>query len=529
MLLTSCHHALHTLLLVSLLLLPISALIPFGSFPRPMGVAVDSSGFVYVADQQLQAAYKLSPNGTVLRNYTDSFYLPSPACVCVDSALSYVYVSSNQFVAQFRNNVSSALRLFPNQWIVQSMTVDSQGSLYVVLYNFLSNPAGYINRFLPNGTLAQVFTSSSLVFPRGVVVDAALNVYIGVPNANSIYVFSPSGAVIGSYSSSYGYYWLALDDRGDLLTSDSVNPVTLRNLSTTPVAVMRSASASAAAVLNTWPLGVSAFAQGLAYDNSTGPTHGTLYLNVGNSYVAVLTPPYANVQPPVQSSTAVPAVTLGSSSPAASTMSSAGSRSSSVVSSALSSSLTSARVGSSSSLSSSALSSSTLSSSAASSSTPSSSAVSFSLPSSSALPSSPSSPATSPANPTPASASSSLAASSVAAAVSSSAARSPSSSSSSTAAVLPPPSSSSLAAPSSSPTARPASTASPLLTSSVAADAGTSPAAATAGSASSSASSYTAVFPTGVQLSAAPVGREGPAWLLLLVAVSAAAALAGVA
>lgn len=133
-------------------------------FYEPHGVAVDTSGNVYVADYFMSTIRKITPAGSVT--------------TLAGSAGSAGFVNGQGTAAKFKG--------------LQSIAVDSDGNLYVA---DAGNRA--IRKITPTGLVSTFYDGSAGVFgePRGVSVDAAGNVYVADASTYLIYKLTPAGAV----------------------------------------------------------------------------------------------------------------------------------------------------------------------------------------------------------------------------------------------------------------------------------------------------------------------------------------------
>ena len=196
----------------------------------PQGVAVDTAGNLFIADTNNHRIRKVSPNG-VIRTVAGSGFsgdggpainasLDFPSSVAVDAA-------GNLFIADAGNNrirqvspdgvirtvagsgsggfsgdggpATNASLLFP-----QGVAVDAAGNLFIA-------DAGNnrIRQVSPDGVIRTVAgnrsggfsgdggpaTNASLNFPSGVAVDAAGNLFIADPVNNRIRQVSPDGVI----------------------------------------------------------------------------------------------------------------------------------------------------------------------------------------------------------------------------------------------------------------------------------------------------------------------------------------------
>jgi hypothetical protein len=296
-------------------------------FTYPTGVAVDSSGNVYVADRGNHTIRKVTPTGDVTtlagspgqygsQDGTGSgarFYYPTG--VAVDSS-GNVYVADQQNHTIRKVTQAGVVTTFagiaglagsddgmPGTFNDPSgIAVDASGTLYVADQQNqtirLVTPAGVVttlagaagtNRF-------QDGTGSSAWFngPTGVAVDSSGNVYVADRDNYRIREVTPLGVVTtlagnGGYGSADGpgsaaeFFQptgVAVDSSGDVYVADSVNntirKVTQAHVVTTfaghapPSALLTSTDGTGSAASFIQPWGIAADASGNVYvaDNS---------------------------------------------------------------------------------------------------------------------------------------------------------------------------------------------------------------------------------------------------------------------
>ena len=248
------------------------------SLNGPTGVAVDSSGNVYIADYKNGPVRKVSADGRIstVATPTQSF-LFQPAGVAVDSM-------GNLFIAD--NNMSRVLKLPPSGTLTtvagvgevtptctptqscgdggpataailnrpEAVAVDASGHLFIADTRNQRirrvSPSGVISTVAGNGSYGfsgdgGPATSASLEYPAGVAVDASGNLFIADYSNNEIRKVSASGIITtiagpgtysnASYSLAYsgpatsaGVYsptGVAVDPGGDVFFSDQTNSV----------------------------------------------------------------------------------------------------------------------------------------------------------------------------------------------------------------------------------------------------------------------------------------------------------------
>lgn len=185
------------------------------SFSNPRGVALDSSGNVYVADRDNNCIRKISPSGIVTTLAGNG---------------SYGYADGTGSAASFDQPTGVA--------------VDSNGNVYVAdSYNMRIrkiSPTGMVTTLAGSGKAAYIDgigTAASFVNPYGVSVDRYGNVFVADSDDNRIRKISPTGMVttlagsgnaaysdgIGIAASFNGPRGLKVDTSGNVYVADTWN------------------------------------------------------------------------------------------------------------------------------------------------------------------------------------------------------------------------------------------------------------------------------------------------------------------
>jgi len=212
-----------------------------GQFSYPRGVAVDSSGNVYVADTNNNRIQKLSPNLNYLTNWGNSGsgdgQFSGPYGVAVDSSGNvYVADSGNDRIQKFTSD-----GMFVKKWGAygsgdgqfndpRGVAVDSSGNVYVAdYYNYR------IQKFTSDGTFVAKWGSygsgdGQFYYPAGVAVDSSGNVYVADYYNDRIQKFTSTGTFVtkwGSSGSGNGQFdyvaGVAVDSSDNVFVSDYWN------------------------------------------------------------------------------------------------------------------------------------------------------------------------------------------------------------------------------------------------------------------------------------------------------------------
>ena len=197
------------------------------SFNKPFGVAVDGSGNVYVADAGNNLIRKITANGTVSNfagtglagaaDGTDSASFNSPLGVAVDG-------SGNVYVADYGNDEirkitpagvvstlagkagvagnADGLDTAARFNLPESLVVDVNGNIFVADNGNNEvrkvTAAGLVSTIAGNGSTGKVNgmgTGASFNSPFGIAVDGAGNLYVADSGNNLIREISPAGQV----------------------------------------------------------------------------------------------------------------------------------------------------------------------------------------------------------------------------------------------------------------------------------------------------------------------------------------------
>lgn len=184
------------------------------AFSNPMGVAVDSSGNVYVADSRNNLIRKITPDGIV----------------------STLAGSGKQGARDGRGAAASFF--FPT-----ALATDANGNVFVAdTHNSLIRkitPEGTVTTFAgkPTKIINDIKDTAGMDHPSGIAVDKNGNVFVSDLNKDFIKKVTPTGKVSiiagngdrgkkdgkGALASFYLPTGLTLDDNGDLYVCDSYN------------------------------------------------------------------------------------------------------------------------------------------------------------------------------------------------------------------------------------------------------------------------------------------------------------------
>jgi DNA-binding beta-propeller fold protein YncE len=193
------------------------------SLGGPIGIGFDPAGNLYAANSLVNTISKIAPNGNLslfASDPGDGSVLNDPQGVAVDSS-GNVYVTSTQSIEKFTRNdtTNSVFASIINGSFGQGLAFDKAGNLYAEVP--APGPAFYeIEKYAPNGT-STVFTNdpgdgSVLNKPEGMAFDSAGNLYVVNSGNDTIEKFATNGTASvfaaddGSHSILYNPTFIAI-------------------------------------------------------------------------------------------------------------------------------------------------------------------------------------------------------------------------------------------------------------------------------------------------------------------------------
>jgi len=206
----------------------------------PAGVAVDTSGNIFIADTNNNAVMTWTATNSAL-NALISSGLVNPSSVAVDKAGNiYIADAGNNAIKEWKTNGAVVTLVAAGLSNPSGVAVDLAGNVYIA--DTQDNAIKKWN--VTNGVLTTV-VATGLSSPTGVAVDVAGNVYIADTGNNVIKQWAPAGNLVttlvaSGLSSPTG---VAVDGSGNIYIADSRNGAVKEWTSASNVVTVLAASA----------------------------------------------------------------------------------------------------------------------------------------------------------------------------------------------------------------------------------------------------------------------------------------------
>ena len=204
-----------------------------GAFVNPMGIVIDSSGNVYVADQVHQRIAKFTNNGTFIADWSSQI---NPTDIAIDSS-DNVYVTEmfDSRIAKFHSN-GTLITKWNTGPICRGIAVDSSDKIWVTSAN--NGDTNYlVQKFTPQGILLDQWTSAGtdgVNIPTfngyGIAFDSQGKLFIADTFNNRIQKYETNGTLItqwgilGTGDSELNWpHDLAIDFQDNIFVTDTFN------------------------------------------------------------------------------------------------------------------------------------------------------------------------------------------------------------------------------------------------------------------------------------------------------------------
>ena len=193
----------------------------------PEGIAINSVGYIYIADNGINTITELNQSGTIMGTYNigskSSNSMPIPQSVAIDSTGNIWITSSILNTIDYYTNNGSVTELSPSGTIIgtfslsfvpDAIAIDSAGNIWV------TGTSGDIDELSPSGTIVGTYYAGG-GGTDGIAISSSGNIWVanfgGLGfNNGSVTELSPSGTIIGTYNISGNISSIAIDSAGNV-------------------------------------------------------------------------------------------------------------------------------------------------------------------------------------------------------------------------------------------------------------------------------------------------------------------------
>lgn len=185
----------------------------------PIGLGVDASGNVYIADTSANAVKKWTPANNNVQTLIGSG-LDEPYGLALDASGNVYISSADDTLKEWSPSNSTSATLVSGLNNPQGLAVDTSGNVYIA-----ETGNNAVKKWTATNGYVSTLVSSGLSSPYAVAVDVAGNVYIADTFHSAIKVWNAtSGNVSTLLSSGLSYpYGVAVDGAGNVYVADTYN------------------------------------------------------------------------------------------------------------------------------------------------------------------------------------------------------------------------------------------------------------------------------------------------------------------
>ena len=164
---------------------------------NPLGLALDRSGNLYVANVGSSTIRKFSPTGQDLGLFASLLGIGCPTGLAVDRSGNLLVADLCVSVVREFSPTGQDLGTFASTGLSnpEGLAFDSAGDLFVS-----NTGSDTIRKFSPTGQDLGLFASTGLHFPAGLALDRSGNLYVANEGSNTIRKFSPTGQDLGDFA-----------------------------------------------------------------------------------------------------------------------------------------------------------------------------------------------------------------------------------------------------------------------------------------------------------------------------------------
>ena len=194
---------------------------------NPSGIAIDSSGDVWVANFYSDSVTELSSTGSVIATYPVG---TGPVDIAIDGP-GYVWVVNNvsNNVTELSPTTGSVIGTYPVGSAPYGIAIDSSGDVWVA-----NNGNGTVGTASGDSNVTELSSSGGLIgtytagsYPEGIAIDSSGNIWVANEGSNNVMELNPKGSVIATYPAGKYPYTVAIDSYGDVwVANEGSNNVT---------------------------------------------------------------------------------------------------------------------------------------------------------------------------------------------------------------------------------------------------------------------------------------------------------------
>ncbi len=210
----------------------------------PRGIAIDSSGNIWVTNNGSNTVTKLSSSGSTLGTYPVGTY---PVGISIDSAGNVWVANGNSNTVTKLSSSGSILGTYPAGTAPRGILIDTSGNVWVT--DHISS--GTVTKLSSSGSILGTYPVGNT--PFGIAINTSGNVWVANWGSINVTELNSSGSTIGTYPVGGNPLGTAIDAYGNVWLTNSAGAAVLK-------------LNSSGSTIGTYPVGSNP--QGIAIDAS---------------------------------------------------------------------------------------------------------------------------------------------------------------------------------------------------------------------------------------------------------------------
>jgi streptogramin lyase len=198
--------------------------ITLGTVSAPQGIAIDSSGNVWVSNTYNTGGiinpviYELNSNGTIIGTYNMSSCSGYPTggnSIAIDST-GNIWDAGGYGITVF-NAYGTVIGQCCDCTRVSDIAISNSGNVWYTTIGYIYGYGyyGYVDELSPSNSYA---VGS---YPQGIAIDSSGNIWVANSSSNNVTEISASGIIIGTYSVGSSPQGIAIDSSGNIWVANS--------------------------------------------------------------------------------------------------------------------------------------------------------------------------------------------------------------------------------------------------------------------------------------------------------------------